>query len=110
MHASSHIVSVLNQGLVLEVALGDLDFTAYVVVSEPDLDRIAGIVPQEHYDRHGSLHVAAVGPADSPGDQISDIAFNMDNGDAVVFLCSDESAYMATLHELGQHPPSGHPS
>ncbi|HLU15191.1 MAG TPA: hypothetical protein VKZ71_05105 [Burkholderiaceae bacterium] len=109
MQTHSHIVSVLNQGLMLDVALGDLDFTAYVVVSQPNLDVIADIIPQENYDRHGNVHVAAIATADEVGAQISDIAFNMDNGDAAVFLCEDDSAYLATLHELGQ-PATGQPS
>lgn len=103
MQTHSHVVSVLNQGLILDVSLGELDFTAYVVVSEPDLNRVADVVPQDHYDKHGSLHVAAIDTADDAHDQITDIAFNMNQGDAAVFLCRDELAYIAALHELGQH-------
>lgn len=106
MQTHSHVVSVLDQGLLLDVALGELGFTAYVVVSEPDLNRVAELVPQEHYERHGNLHVAAIEGAEEAHEQISELAFNMDQGDAVVFLCRDKSAYMATLHELGQRSPS----
>lgn len=108
MQTHSHVISVLNQGLVLDVALGELDFTAYVVVSEPDLDRVAEVVPQDHYDRHGSLHVAAIDAAEHAHDQIADIAFNLSPGDGAVFLCRDEAAYMAALHELGQQGHSAH--
>lgn len=102
MQTHSHVISVLNQGLMLDVALGELSFTAYVVVSEPDLDRIPEFVPQENYERHGSLHVAAIDTANDAHAQISELAFNMMPGDAAVFLCGDESAYVAALSELGQ--------
>lgn len=110
MQTHSHVISVLNQGLILDVTLGELDFTAYVVVSEPDLDRVAEVVPQENYDRHNSLHVAAIDAAYDAHDQISDLAFNMSPGDAAVLLCRDEAAYAAALHELGQQNSSARPS
>lgn len=102
MQTQSHVISVLSQGLILDVAFGELDFTAYVVISEPDLDRIAEFVPQENYAQHGSLHVAAVDSEDDAHDQVTELAFNMMPGDAAVFLCKDEPAYVAALHELGQ--------
>lgn|SRR5690554_1565852 len=107
MHTLSHVISVLDQGLVLDVTRDELDFTAYVVVSEPDLNRVADIVPQDHYDRHGSLHVAAIDATDDAHTQITDITFNMNPGDAAVFLCRDEATYIAALEELGQqnHSP-----
>lgn len=110
MQTHSHVVSVLNQGLVLDVTLEALSFTAYVVVSEPDLDRIAEFVPQENYAQYNNLHVAAIDAADDAPEQISDLAFNMMPGDAAVFLCRDESAYVATLHELGQSHTATRPS
>lgn len=96
--------------MVLDVALGELAFTAYVVVSEPDLDRVADIVPPENYEKHGNVHVAAIDAAGDAPVQISDLAFNMSPGDAAVFLCHDESAYVAALKELGQHGTSAQPS
>lgn len=110
MHTHSHVISVLDQGLVLDVVLEELSFTAYVVVSEPDLDRIAEFVPQENYDRHGSLHVAAIDTAQDAHEQVTDLAFNMMPGDAAVFLCGTESAYLAALRELGQPNTSVQPN
>lgn len=106
MQTHSHVISVLDQGLVLEVACGELGFTAYVVISEPDLNRVADIVPQDHYNKHGNLHVAAIDSRDDAPAQITDITFNMNPGDAAVFLCRDESAYLAALQELGQQGQS----
>lgn len=110
MHTHSHVISVLNQGLVLDVAVGELGFTAYVVVSEPDINRVADLIPQEHYDRHGDLHVTAIEIADEAHELITELAFHMNPGDAAVFLCRDEPAYMAALHELGQQSPSDRPN
>lgn len=110
MQTHSHVVSLLNHGLVLDVSRDELDFTAYVVVSEPDINRVAELVPQENYDRHGSLHVAAIETADEAHDQITEITFNMNYGDAVVFLCSDEATYAAALLELGQQDAPSQPS
>lgn len=110
MQTHSHVISVLNQGLILDVTLGELHFTAYVVVSEPDLDRVADVVSREDYDRHGNLHVAAIEVAQDAPEQISDLAFNMNPGDAVVLLCRDEAAYASALHELGQQSISKRPS
>lgn len=103
MQTRSHIISLLDKGLVLDVVLDELDFTAYVALSEPDINRVAEIVPQERYEKHQNLHVAAVDTALDAQEQVRDIAFNMDQGDAAVFLCRDEAAYCATLQELGQH-------
>lgn len=102
MNANSQITLVLPQGLVLDVQIEDLTFTAYVVISEPDLDRIADFVTQDAYEQANDWHVAAVTTAEEAESQVSDIAFNMNIGDAVVFLCADVSAYEATLQALGQ--------
>lgn len=107
MQTHSHVISVLNQGLVLDVALGELGFTAYVVVSEPDINRVADLIPQDHYDRHQDLHVTAIETANEAHEQIIELALHLNQGDAAVFLCRDEPAYMAALHELGQHIPAG---
>lgn len=110
MHAHSHVISVLNKGLMLDVALGELSFTAYVVVSEPDLDHIPEFVPQENYERHGNVHVAAIDTANDAHDQVSELAFNMMPGDAAVFFCGDDAAYAAALLELGQPHTSTRPN
>ncbi|MBP6018006.1 MAG: hypothetical protein KA735_00810 [Burkholderiaceae bacterium] len=88
--------------MVLDVTIEDLTFIAYVVISEPDINLIADFVPQEHFENGGDLHVTAVEvPADAQT-QIQDMTFNMNIGDSVVFLCSDEASYRETLEELGQ--------
>ena len=105
MNALSHIVDSLEHGLVLDVTIEDLDFRAYVVVSEPDIDHVADFVPREQFEQDGDVHVAAVYRADEAREQIQDITFNMNPGDAAVFLCVDALAYQNTLEELGQPAP-----
>jgi hypothetical protein len=105
MNAISHIVDPLKNGLVLDVVIEDLQFRAYVVVSEPDINLVSSFVPAEQFKRDGDVHVTAIGRAEDAREQIQDIAFNMNPGDAAVFLCGDEQAYVAALEELGQIPP-----
>ena len=101
MTAHCRIVKTLAEGIVLDVDIEDLDFRAYVVISEPDINRVADFVPQEQFEQGGDLHVTAVGSSDEARQQVEDMAFNMNPSDAVVFLCGNEDAYEATLEELG---------
>ena len=105
MYPPSQIIEFLEHGMVLDVTIEDFQFRAYVVVSEPDLERVTDFVPQAQFEQEGDLHVAAISRADEARDQIQDITFNMNPGDAVVFLCADLSAYLAALEELGQENP-----
>lgn len=105
MNATSHIVDPLENGLVLDVVIEDLQFRAYVVISEPDINLVSGFVPEEQFQQEGDVHVAAIGRSEDAREQIEDIAFNMNPGDAAVFLCGDKQAYVAALEELGQVPP-----
>lgn len=99
---ASQVIRPLDAGVVLSVRHGELDFTAYVVISEPDLDLLANFVPQEQFQQDGDVHVAAVAdPRDAPT-ILEDIAFNMNPGDCAVFMCSDAATYGNMLHELGQ--------
>ena len=102
MNATSQIVSALPEGLILNVQIEDLVFTAYVVISEPDIHRVAELVSPEAYEQANDWHVAAVETADDAPGQVADIAFNMNLDDAVVFLCTNTEAYDATLLALGQ--------
>ena len=107
MDATSRIAGTLDNGVVLEVSIEDLRFTAYTVISEPDVNVVADFVPQEQFEADGDLHVAAVGRAEDADEQVGDVAFNMNPGDAAVFLCADAAAYQATLAALGQRQDTG---
>ncbi|WP_233214052.1 hypothetical protein [Pollutimonas nitritireducens] len=102
MNALSQIVDMLEQGLVLDVTIEDLQFRAYVVVSEPDIDRVADFVPKEQFEEDGDVHVAAIDQKQQAREQIEDIVFNMSPGDAAVFLCANSQVYLTVLEELGQ--------
>ena len=98
----STLASSLDQGVVLNVQIEDLQFKAYVVISEPDINLVADIVPAEQFEQDGDVHVAAISYPDESRTQIQDVTFNMNLGDAVVFLCANEQTYQRTLEELGQ--------
>ncbi len=103
MNPSSHIIGTLEQGVILDVTMEELQFKAYVVISEPDVNRVADFVPQEQFEASGDLHVAAVARAGDAREQVEEITFNMNLNDGAVFLCQDQAAYTATLEELGQY-------
>ncbi len=102
MQATSQIISTLPEGLVLEVQIEDLNFKAYVVVSEPDIHQMTRFVSPEAYAQANDWHVAAIASADEAESQVTDIAFNMNLDDAAVFLCVNPKAYHAALQALGQ--------
>lgn len=99
----SKVQNTLDHGMILDVTIEELNFTAYVVISEPDINLVAEIVPREAFEDGGDLHVTAVEHADDAKAQIEDLTFNMNIGDAAVFMCTDDASYRATLEELGHH-------
>src|SRR5690606_26619981 len=105
-HPQSTLVDTLEQGAVFDVVIEDLQFRAYVVISEPDINLVADFVPAEQFEQDGDVHVTAISHPDEARTQIQDIAFNMNLGDAAVFLCGNEQVYQRTLEELGQHTAS----
>lgn len=97
----SQLSQTLTNGVLLNVEHDELAYLAYVVISEPDLDCLPGIVLQEHFESGADIHVAAIDSPESVAVTIQDIAFNMNPGDIVVFLCNDDPTYAGALHELG---------
>ncbi len=102
MQPHSEVIASLATGLVLAVTIEDLEFTAYIAVSEPDINLVADLVPAERFEQGGDLHVTAVSQPGEARQQIEDMAFNMNPGDAAVFLCADPATYRQVLGELGQ--------
>lgn len=101
---SSQFAEQLDQCLVLDVTIEDLQFRAYVAVSAPDLDLVAAIVPSEQFEQDGDVHVTAVSHPGEARTQIEDLAFNMNPGDAAVFMCGSQRIYEQVLEELGYAP------
>lgn len=98
---SSRITDVPGGGVALRTAIDGEIIRAYVVVSPPDLEAIADIVPREDVDAGGDIHATAVEHAESAESDVQDVLANMNPGDMVVFLCADAAAQAATLKILG---------
>lgn len=103
MQAYSHIIEQLPEGAALDVTIEELNFRAYVVISEPDIDLVTHFVPAELFEQ-GGVHVTAVASVDDAAEQVEDLAFNMNMGDTAVFLCADTTTCTAVLEELGYTP------
>ena len=82
MKAQSTILATLDQGLVLQVDIGELSFKAYVAVSEPSIEKMAELVSEEEYVQANDWHVTAIETEEQAEQQVEDLAFNMNPGDA----------------------------
>lgn len=104
MILSSHPVGTLEQGTEADVQTQGFRFAAYLAVCAPDIDRVPELVPQARFEKDGDVHVAAIGAPEDSAAQIEEVAFNMNPGDSVVFLCADAATYRAAMDELGRLP------
>ncbi len=102
MIIQSQITENLEQGFVLDVTIEELTFKVYAVVSEPDIERVADFVPAEQFEQPGDVHVTSIALPEEADQQFEDLAFNMNIGDTLVFLCQDEACLEAVLLTLGQ--------
>jgi hypothetical protein len=102
MIIQSQIIETLEQGVVLDVTIEELVFKVYAIISEPDIERVADFVPAEQFEQAGDVHVTSVGLPEEAEQQFEDLAFNMNIGDALVFLCQDGACLEALLLALGQ--------
>ena len=103
MPLDSRLVSLVDQGCILDITLEDLDFRVYVALRQADVEEVAGLVPAERFEA-GEVHVMAIGGQDDAAAQIQDALFNLNPGDTLVFLCTDEPGYRNTLAEFGRSP------
>src|SRR5690606_19029642 len=85
----------------LQTRIDDLEIHCYVVVGEPDLELVAGIVPSEDFESGADVHAAAVTSAAHAGEQVEEVLENVSPGDIAVFLCANPGAYQAALDALG---------
>jgi len=97
---SSRITDVPG-GVALRTAIDGEIIRAYVVISPPDLEAIATIVPREDVDAGGDIHATAVEDAESAETRVRDVLENMNPGDMVVLLCADAAAQAAAMELLG---------
>jgi hypothetical protein len=91
----------LTSGVCLRTTLDGEFIRSYVVVSPPDLDAIADIVPRSEVEAGGQIHATAVTTPETAAEQVGDVLDNINPGDIAVFLCADAPAYEAALQLLG---------
>jgi hypothetical protein len=93
--------ATLENGLCLAVTLDGAGLTAYVMLGEPDLESIAGIVPRALVEEGAAIHAAAVDDLTQAQEQIDAVLDNADPGDVIVFFCADADCWGAALDLLG---------
>ncbi len=101
MSPTNHLISTLAEGAVLQVELDGTPVQAYVVVSEPAIDRVADILPEDRFEADGDIHVMAVGQPQDASAMIDDVSQNLNEGDTVVFLCIDSDTKNEVLKQFG---------
>ncbi len=106
MPLDSRLISHLDRGLVLDITLEDLSFRVYVAQREADVEQVAELVPAEQFQGDGDVHVAAIHDGDDASEQIQDVLFNLNPGDAIVFLCTGPQAYADALAGFGHPDPA----
>lgn len=102
MIVQSEIIDVQESGVVLDLTIEKQLFKVYAFISEPDLECVADIVPAGQFEKEGDIHVTAVSSPGEAQQQFEDLAFNMNIGDTLVFLCEDGKCLEAVLLALGQ--------
>jgi hypothetical protein len=109
MPLDSRLIALLDRGMVLDITLENLPFRVYVAQRDADVQQVADLVPAEQFQGEGEVHVAAIHNGDDASQHIQDVLFNLNPGDALVFLCTGEQAYVDTLAAFGQTPqPEAH--
>lgn len=101
MSPTNQLIATLDDGAVLHVYLDDCPVQAYVVVSEPNIDRVADIVPQERFEADGDIHVMAVAQPQDASAMIDDVSQNLNADDTIVFLCFDIATKDEVLKQFG---------
>lgn len=100
MSTHSKLIEVIENGAVLNVHIDEHLVQAYVVISAPDLDAVADIVPEERFELGGDIHVMAVAHADDAHTTVNDALFNVNPDDTIVFLCHDAETKDAVIREF----------
>lgn len=101
MSPSNHLISTLANGAVLQVQLEGTTVQAYVVISEPSIDRVADILPEERFEADGDIHVMAVAQPQDASALIDDVSQNINANDTIVFLCIDAATKDEILKQFG---------
>src|SRR5690606_21763397 len=70
MSIISRQVGSAPDGISLQTRVDDMEIQCYVVVGEPDLELVTGIVPPEDFESGADVHAAAVTSAAQAGEQV----------------------------------------
>ncbi len=101
MSPTNHLISTFEEGAVLSLHLDNCPVQAYVVISEPNIDLVADIVPKERFEADGDIHVMAVGQPEDAAAMIEDVSQNINPDDTIVFLCLDKATKDEVLAQFG---------
>lgn len=101
MSLNNVLISTLDDGAVLQLYVEQMPVYAYVVVSEPNIDRVADILPVDRFEADGDIHVIAISHPDDAQALIDDVSENLNPDDTVVFLCSDHVTKDQVLQLFG---------
>src|SRR3546814_3367486 len=71
MPLNSRLVSLVDQGHILDITLEDLDFRVYIALRDADVEEVAKLVPAERFEQ-GEVHVMAINDQDDAPAQIQD--------------------------------------
>lgn len=89
--------------IILDVNVDDAHFTAYVGISEADIERAADWVHAEQFEQ-GDVHVAALGADEPVSEALTELMFHLNPGDTLVLLCDTPDTYSQALQVLGYTP------
>lgn len=104
MSPTNHLIATFEEGAVLSLHLDNCPVHAYVVVSEPNIDLVADIVPKERFEAEGDIHVMAVAQPEDAAALIEDVTQNINPDDTIVFLCVDKATKDEVLAQFGIIP------
>lgn len=108
MSISGKLIAHLDQAQLIEITLEELTFPIYVALRDADVEHVANLVPKERFEQSANVHVAAIHEDQDIQVEISDVLFNLNPGDTIVFLCTSYSAYTQVLAEFEQEPLTIH--
>lgn len=107
MSISSIRTADVPGGMALKTTIEGEYIRSYAVVSAPDLNAIAHIVPSAEVAAGGEIHATAVSDIAAAQERVFDVLDNVNPGDIAVFLCSAQDTYEATLALLGYGQEEG---
>lgn len=104
MSLPGKLIAHLDQAQLIEITIEGLDFRIYVAQRDANVEHVATLVPASEFKKFNNVHVAAIDAEHDITAEVSDVLFNLNPGDCIVFLCTSFAAYTETLAEFEQQP------